>query len=52
MSFEIIRDPLWNNIAVDSLAMRLVDARESLWLDELNTAPTDACNLDEVTVLG
>jgi HD superfamily phosphohydrolase len=25
MSFEIIRDPLWNNIAVDSLAMRLVD---------------------------
>ena len=25
MSFEIIRDPLWNNIAVDPLAMRLVD---------------------------
>ena len=22
---EIIRDPLWNNIAVDALAMRLVD---------------------------
>src|SRR5205085_12057155 len=22
---EIIRDPLWNNIAVDELAMRLVD---------------------------
>ena len=26
MSFEIIRDPLWNNIAVDPLAMRLVDS--------------------------
>lgn len=25
MPFEIIRDPLWNNIAVDELAMRLVD---------------------------
>src|SRR5215216_1653278 len=25
VSFEIIRDPLWNNIAVDPLAMRLVD---------------------------
>ena len=27
MRFEIIRDPLWNNIRVDSLAMRLVDTR-------------------------
>ena len=27
MSFEIIRDPLWNNIRVDALAMRLVDTR-------------------------
>ena len=27
MSFEIIRDPLWNNIRVDPLAMRLVDTR-------------------------
>ena len=25
MSFEIIRDPLWNNIAIDPLAMQLVD---------------------------
>jgi HD superfamily phosphohydrolase len=25
MSFEIIRDPLWNNIRVDPLAMQLVD---------------------------
>jgi HD superfamily phosphohydrolase len=25
MVFEIIRDPLWNNIAIDPLAMRLVD---------------------------
>ena len=25
MSFEIIRDPLWNNIRVDALSMRLVD---------------------------
>jgi len=25
MSFEIIRDPLWNNIPLDDLAMRLVD---------------------------
>ena len=25
MSFEIIRDPLWNNIRVDPLALRLVD---------------------------
>src|SRR5207237_6688638 len=24
-AMEIIRDPLWNNIAVDELAMRLVD---------------------------
>jgi HD superfamily phosphohydrolase len=27
MSFEIIRDPLWNNIRVDPLALRLVDTR-------------------------
>ncbi|MEP6622011.1 MAG: HD domain-containing protein [bacterium] len=27
MSFSIIRDPLWNNIRVDPLAMRLVDTR-------------------------
>jgi HD superfamily phosphohydrolase len=27
VSFEIIRDPLWNNIRVDPLAMRLVDSR-------------------------
>ena len=27
MRFEIIRDPLWNNIRVDPLAMRLVDTR-------------------------
>ena len=27
MPFEIIRDPLWNNIRVDALAMRLVDTR-------------------------
>ncbi|MEO6526179.1 MAG: HD domain-containing protein [Gemmatimonadaceae bacterium] len=27
MSFEVIRDPLWNNIRVDPLAMRLVDTR-------------------------
>jgi HD superfamily phosphohydrolase len=27
MTFEIIRDPLWNNIRVDPLAMRLVDTR-------------------------
>ncbi len=27
MSFEIIRDPLWNNIRVDPLALRLVDSR-------------------------
>jgi uncharacterized protein len=26
MPFEIIRDPLWNNIRVDPLAMRLVDS--------------------------
>jgi HD superfamily phosphohydrolase len=26
-SFEIIRDPLWNNIRVDPLALRLVDSR-------------------------
>ena len=25
MSFEIIRDPLWNNIRVDASALRLVD---------------------------
>ena len=25
MSFEVIRDPLWNNIRVDPLALRLVD---------------------------
>jgi HD superfamily phosphohydrolase len=25
MSFEIIRDPLWNNVRVDALTMRLVD---------------------------
>src|SRR5919112_4847163 len=25
MSFEIIRDPLWNNVRVDALALRLVD---------------------------
>jgi HD superfamily phosphohydrolase len=27
VSFEIIRDPLWNNIRVDALALRLVDTR-------------------------
>src|SRR5215208_1183407 len=27
MSFEVIRDPLWNNIRVDPLALRLVDTR-------------------------
>ena len=27
MSFEIIRDPLWNNIRLDALSMRLVDTR-------------------------
>src|SRR5205823_5088293 len=27
VSFEVIRDPLWNNIRVDPLAMRLVDTR-------------------------
>ena len=27
MRFEIIRDPLWNNIRIDPLAMRLVDTR-------------------------
>ncbi|MDB4886360.1 MAG: metal-dependent phosphohydrolase sub protein [Gemmatimonadetes bacterium] len=27
MPFEIIRDPLWNNIRVDPLALRLVDSR-------------------------
>ncbi len=27
MKFEIIRDPLWNNIRVDPFAMRLVDTR-------------------------
>ena len=27
MSFEIIRDPLWNNIRVDPLALQLVDTR-------------------------
>src|SRR4051812_30687965 len=27
MSFEIIRDPLWNNIRLDPLALRLVDTR-------------------------
>src|SRR4051812_4981734 len=27
MPFEIIRDPLWNNIRVEPLAMRLVDSR-------------------------
>ncbi|HKO17203.1 MAG TPA: HD domain-containing protein [Gemmatimonadaceae bacterium] len=26
MTFEIIRDPLWNNIALDDLALRLVDS--------------------------
>ncbi|MEO6331326.1 MAG: hypothetical protein ABIV11_02710, partial [Gemmatimonadaceae bacterium] len=25
MRFEIIRDPLWNNIRVDAFTMRLVD---------------------------
>src|ERR1041385_7734323 len=25
-TMEIIRDPLWNNVAVDPLAMRLVDS--------------------------
>src|SRR5215208_4276102 len=28
MRFEIIRDPLWDNIRVDELALRLVDAPE------------------------
>ena len=27
MYFEIIRDPLWNNIRVDALTMRLADSR-------------------------
>ena len=27
MSFEVIRDPLWNNIRVDALALRLIDTR-------------------------
>jgi uncharacterized protein len=27
MSFEVIRDPLWNNIRIDPLALRLVDTR-------------------------
>jgi uncharacterized protein len=27
MSFEVIRDPLWNNIRVDPLALRLIDTR-------------------------
>src|SRR5436305_3285933 len=27
MTFEIIRDPLWNNIRVDPIALRLVDTR-------------------------
>jgi uncharacterized protein len=27
MSYQIIRDPLWNNIRVDPLAMRMVDSR-------------------------
>src|SRR5215204_2774765 len=27
MSFEVIRDPLWNNTRVDPLALRLVDTR-------------------------
>ena len=26
-SFDIIRDPLWNNISLDELALRLVDTR-------------------------
>src|SRR3712207_6652007 len=25
MPFDIIRDPLWNNVRVDGLAMRLID---------------------------
>ena len=25
--FDIIRDPLWNNITLDDLAVRLVDTR-------------------------
>ena len=28
MHFEIVRDPLWNNIRIDPLAMELVDTRE------------------------
>lgn len=28
MHFEIVRDPLWNNIRIDPVAMRLVDTRE------------------------
>ncbi len=28
MQFEIVRDPLWNNIRIDPVAMRLVDTRE------------------------
>lgn len=28
MHFEIVRDPLWNNIRIDQLAMELVDTRE------------------------
>jgi HD superfamily phosphohydrolase len=27
MSFEVIRDPLWNNIRLDPLAIRLIDTR-------------------------
>jgi len=27
MSYEVIRDPLWNNIRIDPLALRLVDTR-------------------------
>lgn len=28
MHFEIVRDPLWNNIRIDPVAIRLVDTRE------------------------
>ena len=41
MSFEIVRDPLWNNIRLDELALRLVDTppmQRLRWVRQLGLA--------------
>ena len=38
MSYEVIRDPLWNNIRIDPLALRLVDTRAFIVFSDVHWA--------------